>query len=417
LRDRPIVADHQNRPIVQSSSTSPVRPRGPARQRVRAPVELLTSAVFERFPFGLLITDTSSIVLAANPTAGRQLEGTDTGALIHDTCCRLLGCRRLDGPLGGHCLSVLALASAEPLPEVRMDLPVPRSGVTAVWVTAARLSDGAALLQLRPADAGDRRRRTEPHWLNGPALQVRTLGRTSVASAEGSIDGAWLGQLPGQLLKYLVCQRGRVAHADEILTHFWPEGGRGAVVNLRHAVFSLRKKLEPARARHSTSSFVIARDGGYELDRRVIAIDADEFETAAGDGLRAYAAGDPVSAREPLERAAALYRGEFLTDEPYVDWAFVERDRLHEIACNVLRALDVVCREAGDSSAAVQSLIRLAELEPFDGTAQRTLLGLLVDLDRRSEAVRRYRHLRAQWIEAFGEPPDFDVRSLGAAGP
>ncbi len=378
-------------------------------------MEPLTRAVFERFPFGLLITDASSAVLAANPSAERQLMVMQRTDLTQDTCCHLLGCRRLDGPLGGECLTVLALGAAQPLPEVRMDLPVAAGDASALWVTAAPLADGAVLLQLRPADARDRRRRTEPHWLNGPALQVRTLGRTTVSSAEGPIDGAWLGQLPGQLLKYLVCQRGRVAHADEILVHFWPEGGRGAVVNLRHAVFSLRKRLEPARRRHSTSSFVIARDGGYELDRRVIAIDADDFEKAAGEGLRAHAQREHGTARESLERAAALYGGSFLTDEPYADWAFAERDRLHEIACNVLRALDAACRAAGDRQASVEALTRLAELEPFDGTAQRTLLGLLVDLDRRSEAVRRYRHLRAQWIEAFGEPPDFDVRSLSGA--
>lgn len=402
------------------ASSNTIRSRAPARQRAQPPATAagpLIRAVFERFPFGLLITDISSAVLAANPSAERQLQAMQVPDLTRDICCHLLGCRRADGPLGGECLSVLALRAGERLPEVRMDLPIAAGDPAALWVTAAPLVEGAALLQLRPADARDRRRRTEPHWLNGPALRVRTLGRTSVASAEGPIDGAWLGQLPGQLLKYLVCQRGRVAPADELLVHFWPEGGRGAVVNLRHAVFSLRKRLEPARRRHSTSSFVIARDGGYELDRRVIAIDADDFQTAAEEGLHAYAAGVHARAREPLERATALYGGAFLTDEPYVDWAFAERDRLHEIACNVLRALESTCQATGDRPAAVQALIRLAELEPFDGTAQRTLLGLLVDLDRRSEAVRRYRHLRSQWIEAFGEPPDFDVRSLGAPQP
>jgi len=404
---------------VSSSPSSKIQARAPVLKRAELAAAVtsqpLTQAVFERFPFGLLITDGSSAVLAANPTAERQLHAMHGGPLTRETCCHLLGCRRLDGPLGGECLTVLALRAGQPLPEVRMDLPVVAGDARALWVTAAPLADGAALLQLRPADARDRRRRTEPHWLNGPALRVRTLGRTSVASAEGSIDGAWLGQLPGQLLKYLICQRGHVAHADEILAHFWPEGGRGAVVNLRHAVFSLRKRLEPARQRHSASSFVIARDGGYELDRRVIAIDADDFERAADEGLGALAAGEPERARESLERAAALYDGEFMTDEPYVDWAFAERDRLHEIACNVLRALDAACRATGDRRASVEALIRLVGLEPFDGTAQRTLLGLLVDLDRRSEAVRRYRHLRAQWIEAFGEPPDFDVRSLSGA--
>ena len=384
------------------------RTREPRLARPNA--DSLARAVFDRFPFGLLVTDPAGAVVAANGAAGRLLGRTE---LAGAACCELLGCRREDAPLGGECLTALAMGSSGPLPDVRMDIPG-ADPVRALLVTTASLSEDQALLQLRPADARDRRRRTEPHWLSGPALRIKTLGRTSVASAEGPIDGAWLGQRPGQLLKYLVCERGRVAHADQILGRFWPEGGRGAVVNLRHAVFSLRKRLEPARERHSASSFVIARDGGYMLDRRLIHVDADDFEDAAQRGLRAHAEGGHERAREPLERAAALYGGEFLADEPYAEWAFAERDRLHDLACGVMRALAETRQAGGDKPGAAQALARLADLEPFDGEVQRTLLGLLIELDRRSEAVRRYRQLKAQWLDAFGEPPAFDVRTISA---
>lgn len=393
----------------------PVVP-APSIPRTRTPRqrETLTDAVFDRFPFGLLVTDANGSVLASNAAARELLGRSAAGERGASTCCALLGCRRDDAPLGGQCLTDLALEAGAALPDVRMDLPGAEPA-RALWVTTAPLSDATALLQLRPADARDRRRRTEPHWLNGPALRIHTLGRTSVASAEGPIDGAWLGQLPGQLLKYLVAERGKLAHSDQLLAGFWPDGGRGAVVNLRHTVFALRKRLEPARERHSASSFIIARDGGYLLDRRLVHVDADDFETAAQQGLRAAGDGGAERAREPLERAAALYGGDFLADEPYADWAFAERDRLHELACRALRALADVRLAGGDRDGAVGALGRLCELEPFDGEAQRRLLGLLVDLDRRSEAMRRYRQLRARWIDAFGEPPDFDVRSLRSA--
>jgi DNA-binding SARP family transcriptional activator len=392
---------------------SPHLSRSRARESrlVRPNGDTLGRVVFDRFPFGLLVTDPAGSVVAANAAAGRLLGRTE---IAGSTCCELLGCRREDAPLGGECLTELAMRTGDALPDVRMDLQG-TDPARALWVTTAPLSEEQVLLQLRPADPRDRRRRTEPHWLSGPALRVTTLGRTSVASAEGPIDGAWLGQRPGQLLKYLVCERGRVSHADQILGRFWPEGGRGAVVNLRHAVFSLRKRLEPARERHAASSFVIARDGGYVLDRRLVHVDADDFEEAAERGLRAHAEGAADRAREALERAAALYRGEFLADEPYAEWAFAERDRLHDLACRVMRALADLRLAADDPTAAVQALARLTELEPFDGEGQRALLGLLISLDRRSEAVRRYRQLRAQWLDAFGEPPDFDVRTISAA--
>src|ERR671937_597195 len=78
------------------------------------------------------------------------------------------------------------------------------------------------LLHLRPGDRRDRRRRSDPHWLKGPEIRVLAFGRTHVDSAEGRLGGRWLQQRSGQLLKYLVAQRRRVVHSEEIAAALWP---------------------------------------------------------------------------------------------------------------------------------------------------------------------------------------------------
>jgi DNA-binding SARP family transcriptional activator len=93
-------------------------------------------------------------------------------------------------------------------------------------------------------------------------------------------------------------------------------------------VHDLRSRLEPGREARQPSSFIVGRDGAYGLDADRVSVDADSFEQHARAGL----------GRSPGRRvtrcgaAAALYRGPFLGDEPYADWAFAERDRLHELA-------------------------------------------------------------------------------------
>ena len=372
--------------------------------------EALGRAVFESFPHGLVVFGSDRRLVAANPAARAMT--TPLGA-AHDgvTCCALLGCRRDGSPLQGVCLTERALADDRALPDVRLDFSVdgePR----ALWVATAPLDDHRVLVQLRPGRPGDRRRVTEPHWTAGPSLRVHTLGRTRVLAPEGPLEGAWLRQRPGQLLKLLICNRHRITHTDEIAVAFWPESDRTGLQNVRHFVHGLRSQLEPGRAPRARSSFVIAQEGGYELDTSRIAVDADEFEAYAHAGLRALQREEAETASASLEQAAALYQGDFLADEPYAEWALAERGRLHELASRTFSGLAELALEAGADEVATAHLYRLARLEPLDGDVQRRLLGLLLARGRSGEAQRHYRSTQAGWMAALGERPDFDLASL-----
>jgi DNA-binding SARP family transcriptional activator/PAS domain-containing protein len=372
--------------------------------------EALGRAVFEAFPDGLLVFAGDRRLIAANPASERLLAPLGAAA-IGTPCCALLGCRDEAGPLRELCLSERALEEGRPLPDVRLEFTVdaqPR----AVWVATAPLDRDRVLVQLRPGRLGDRRRRTEPHWTAGPSLRVRTLGRTRVLAPEGPLEGAWLRQRPGQLLKLLVCNRHRITHTDEIAVAFWPESDRTGLQNVRHFVHALRSQLEPERAPRARSSFIIAHEGGYELDASRVVVDADEFEAHAHAGLRALQRSEVDRARESLGRAAALYDGEFLADEPYAEWTHAERGHLHELASRTFSGLAEIALEAGAAETATGHLYRLARLEPLDSHVQRRLLRLLLARGRSGEAQRHYRSAHAAWLAALGEKPDFDLASL-----
>ena len=114
---------------------------------------------------------------------------------------------------------------------------------------------------------------------------------------------------------------------------------RRALNNVRHFIHSLRDKLEPDRPKRAPSSFIVAVQGGYAIDRRRVQIDADEFEEAAKKGIDAARRGRARPRREAeLAKALELYRGDFLSDEPYAEWAYAERDRLRGLTTQCLRA-------------------------------------------------------------------------------
>jgi len=390
----------------------PARPRPTGRRVAHARVEI---EVFEAFPYGILVVDRDRTILAANPAAVAILGDAASAEGRPGSSCELLGCRR-PGPLEHVCLTEMAAEDGRALPEIRLDLP-PAAPVRAAWVTAAPLdADGSrVLVELRPGDLRDRRRRTEPHWTTGARLRIYTFGGTRVESSEGSIGGRWLEQRPGQLFKYLLAERHRVVRREEIAETIWPGADRRILGSVRHFVHALRARLEPQRAPRESSSFILNVQGGYAIDRRHVYIDADDFEDQVRAGLDHLATGRVMLARERLESALTLYTGDFLADEPYADWAMVQRDALRRLAADALRALTAIARRSGDLDTAGQHLERLGELEPFDIDVHREIIGLCLARGRRSEALRRYAALRVRILRTFGEEVDFSLSDLRGA--
>lgn len=378
-----------------------------------------TLDVFEQIPYGLFTVDSSGAVLAVN-RAGRELLVGAKAAPTREplTCCDLI-CRRNAGANGSEpapCLTREALAGRAPLAEVRVDLP-PQSPVEAAWVTVSSLGpDAGAIFHLRAGEAEDDRQAPPAHPAPATRIRVFAFGRTRVeAATSGSIAGEWIEQRPGQVLKYLICARGRVVPADEIATALWPDTDARALSSVRYFVHALRARLEPTRSPRTRSSFIESGGGGYRLNARRVWVDITEFEQLVAAGLAALAAGEPAAALRRLEPATNLYRGDFLADEPYAEWALAERDRLRELAGRALRALCELRLAADDLQAAARDARRLADLEPYDNDAQRLHIELSLRRGRRTEAVRRFKSFRQRLARDFDTEPDFTLAELRSA--
>jgi DNA-binding SARP family transcriptional activator len=106
------------------------------------------------------------------------------------------------------------------------------------------------------------------------------------------------------------------------------------------------------------------------------------------------------------EEVLALYRGDFVPEEPYTDWIMRERERLHGIYLNAL----VACLEAHMRRSAWREALliarRLLEREPWLEEVWRAQITCYLELGRRSEALQAYRdceeHLRRELDAAPG---------------
>jgi DNA-binding SARP family transcriptional activator len=378
-------------------------------------------ALVEGLAYGVAVVDSERRIAYAN-RRGRELlmpaaaSGDGERAL---TCCEAI-CDHLEPVLGEGCLSERALAAGSVLPEIRMDI---ETGTlqAAAWVTAVPDPDGERVVfHLRPGQPGDRRRRTEAPWAGrsaaeAPDLQITTLGRFAVEGPGGPIGGDWLGQRPGELLKFLICERRRAVTSDQIGETLWPEAGPSESGNrLRYNVHALRGKLEPERERRGGGRFILTPRGGYAFDAARVWIDADRFEVEALAGIGAARQGLPEEAEGHLADALSLYRGEFLEGDPYLDFASPERERLHDLAGRALRDRVRIAVALDRLDAAGEHADRLATMAPFDADAQRLVVEVCLRRGRHSEAHRRYSVYRKKLAASFGSEPDFTLRQVGS---
>ncbi|HVD38677.1 MAG TPA: BTAD domain-containing putative transcriptional regulator [Solirubrobacterales bacterium] len=377
---------------------------------------------FERFPYGLTIAEPEGTVISMNHLARRLLLPAGGSPATSYSCCELI-CSRLGSILGTGCIGERAVANGRDLPEVRIDIDGERLQ-TSAWVTASTLGAERSLVlfHLRPGRPNDRRRRTRQGWHGDSEggltaqLKVHTLGRFSVEGQSGPLNGDWLDQLPGQVFKYLVSERRRLLASDQIVEALWPGTGPEEGRNrLRFHIHALRERIEPGRGEGEGQAFVSSRRGGYMFDTALAWVDADEFEREARAGL-GVPEENPASALPHLLRASELYRGDFMVEERYSEWAREERERLRELAGRALRTCVQLQIASGDLEAAVDPARRLAELEPYDADSQRLVIDLCLRRGRKTEAMRRYMTYRKQVIDLFGEPPPFDVAEIAGRG-
>jgi DNA-binding SARP family transcriptional activator len=371
----------------------------------------LEREAFDGFPYGLLVLDGGGRVLSCNRQAISLIDELGLGR-VGLKCCDLLGCRRPDTALSTACLVELAIDAGSAVSEVRLDLET-RTGTMAMWATASPIGSerSRVVLQLRPGLSADRHAWLRPSTATVSSLRISVLGGTAIDTAECGLGGAWLDQRTGQLLKYLVAERRRAVTVDEIGESIWPGADYAVAASVRYYVHALRRRLEPQRGSREPSAFILGSSGTYRLKLENVQVDVDEFEAHLRRGLAAVDR-DPQAAEAEIERGMALYRGDFLADLPYADWAMPERHRLHELACVGLARLAELRLRRRAIAGAARSLERLAALQPYDEAVHRRLIELEIAQGRRSDAVRRYAALRSRIRRTFGHDLDFTPADL-----
>lgn len=240
-------------------------------------------------------------------------------------------------------------------------------------------------------------------------VELCVLGPTTLRRGGQTVDHPhWRRERVRALLLILMARGGGTR--EELAGALWPDlDTPGALRNLRVTLSYLLTVLEPDRPDGAPSFFVRAEGPTLRLaGRRWLTVDAWTFDDLLDRAAEAERAGEPSVALDLYQQALRLYRGPYLADAGYEEWALPHRDRLAaRFVAAAVRAGELTLA-AGDAEAALRLAARALESEPWSEGAHRLTVAAHLARGDRAAARRAGETCRRQ-LDDLGVPPTEDT--------
>jgi DNA-binding SARP family transcriptional activator len=218
---------------------------------------------------------------------------------------------------------------------------------------------------------------------------------------------AWPGRKACLLFKLLVTYRHRTVSSDELIEWLWPKlKPESARNSLWVAVSHLRRVLEPASTARGDSTFVLTEPSGYRFEGgERCKIDVDAFLDRVRAGEAAQRREDWTAAIEAYVAAEALYRGEYLAQDPYEEWALPTRERLRETYLEMKIDLAACHLALGRYREAWHHAGQVLNRDPCRERASRLVMEAHYRQGEQDQALHAFERCRALLSEELGVDP------------
>ncbi|MGD9702605.1 MAG: BTAD domain-containing putative transcriptional regulator [Acidimicrobiia bacterium] len=245
--------------------------------------------------------------------------------------------------------------------------------------------------------------------LGTPRVVVRLLGPFEL-TVDGTAIVDWQGRLGPMVLKFLLAQPRRRCSRDMLIEQFWPYADVDRARNRLHvAVSSLRRAVRAS----ADVALIEHQDGWYRLSPTVeLAVDVDEFDRCMDDGDRHVRHGDPEQALAAFRRAVHLYRGDYLADIPFEEWASTAREAYRAAYLRALERVAALAEELGFVTDATEAASRMLRVDPCREEAHRVLMRCHARQHRLTDVLRQFERCRACLADTIGVTPGPETVAL-----
>lgn len=248
-----------------------------------------------------------------------------------------------------------------------------------------------------------------------PSLKIQTLGQFQIWR-DGQAIGIWERPQAETVAKLLLVRRARGARAvaaDELITRLWPdadeESGRKKLLPL---ISNARRTLEPD-IEPRDSNFILRGANGYYFDvSKTVSWDLLNFREQLRLGVQLISEERWAEAASELEKGRVAYKGDFLAEDRYADWAIGIRREVAADYCKLLTHLADAYAALGQFGPAIEACEAALAKDPLQEGVYRRLMRFHVCNGEKGRALKVYRDCLKLFEELFGESPTPATRQL-----
>jgi DNA-binding SARP family transcriptional activator len=241
-----------------------------------------------------------------------------------------------------------------------------------------------------------------------PGIKIKTLGQFIIQCNDKTLNHKTFGgSKPLLLLKAIICNGSKDIPKEILIDNLWPDATATAgEKNFKINLHRLRKALEPHPRKEFGYSYIIHKAGLVSLDEALVTLDVDEFMAA---GARAIAKEREEAFENALgdyDHAMQLYKGDYFSEEPYIEWMARKRDLFRARFMELMQKKARLHEELDQTDSAIASWECILEVEPCFEPAYRNLMVLHADAGRKNKALEIFKGCRNILQKELATEPD-----------
>ncbi len=241
-----------------------------------------------------------------------------------------------------------------------------------------------------------------------PKIRITTLGQFNILCNNKILDSKVIGgSRPILLLKSIVLHGSTDIPKEVLIDELWPKatpkaGDKNFKINLHR----LRKAIEPNPKKEFGYSYIIQKAGLISLDSELVTLDVDEFIAFGAMAVENEINLRFETALEFYDKAAQIYKGDYFSEEPYIEWMSRKRELFKVRFIELLQKKAMLHEELDQIDEAIKTWTLILSLDPWLEAAYQNLMILYADSGQKKKAMDVFDQCRLIFGEDLGTKPD-----------